>query len=501
MINQQRVIWEEIKNDYHDCWRKVDRRNFVPREKLSNWHLNTPIKIGNEQTTSQPTLITQMIKILLTKYSEINGSARFNKKLRILDIGSGSGVVTALLACIIGNRIKENEVIGIEVFKALVMKSKNNINKIPIHIREKFSKVKIYKYDVYDLFNKPNTFGKFDLIYVGAEAKTVDDINKFKEGIPRLLNDGGIAVAPLNGEIQIGDKNSEWHSTNLRTRFVPLERKKRLKDKKTRKFAKQKGGINKTKSIKEQKRLIKDERKTRYSVDCKDLHPDKVCKEIAVTSRSAKIYRNHLFPDFRTMREIEEWAKDKCIIDVGSGINTSYNKSFISKLANKGVGIDLLGVDLKAPEAQKYFAERRNQQTKKLRFIKGDAEKLKLTDLKMNKKCKKNILLINNFLYLWIDDPMKLKKIFKNLFSWLKSGSEIRIFPVYFGRYDMYNKELKRYLEEKCYVNSYIPKYSFGNSYEWHGDMNKRVSLNENVKFEKKINRKLGAQTVVLTLK
>ena len=74
-------------------------------------------------------MLLTFLKILLTKYSEINGSARFNKKLRILDIGSGSGVVTALLACIIGNRKKGNEVIGIEIFEALVMKSKNNINK------------------------------------------------------------------------------------------------------------------------------------------------------------------------------------------------------------------------------------------------------------------------------------------------------------------------------------------------------------------------------------
>ena len=62
-------------------------------------------------------------------------------------------------------------------------------------------------------------------------------------------------------------------------------------------------------------------------------------------------------------------------------------------------------------------------------------------------------------------------------------------------------KDLKDFLEKHCEIEIYTPEYSFGNLYEWHRKTNKRVSLNENVKFETKINKKLDAKTVVLTIK
>ena len=159
-----------------------------------------------------------------------------------------------------------------------------------------------------------------------------------------------------------------------------------------------------------------------------------MCDIVAITGRSANLYKNHLFPDFNSMSSLKKWSKNKCVIDVGSGINTIYEKSFLAMLSKNKLGKDLLGVDIaKINKTHKRFS----------RFIKGNIKTLKYNRLKLNKKCKKTIVLINNLLYLWIDNPIELKKAYKNLFSWLKSGSQIRVFPVYFGRYDMYNDDLK----------------------------------------------------------
>ena len=47
------------------------------------------------------------------------------------------------------------------------------------------------------------------------------------------------------------------------------------------------------------------------------------------------------------MKLLDGWCRDKCIIDVGSGVNYLKKNSFISKLTKKKIPIDDLGVDIK----------------------------------------------------------------------------------------------------------------------------------------------------------
>ena len=98
-------------------------------------------------------------------------------------------------------------------------------------------------------------------------------------------------------------------------------------------------------------------------------------------------------------------------------------------------------------------------------------------------------ILINNLLYLWIDNPKELKKIYANLFSWLKPGSQIRIFPVYFGRYDMYDKNLKKYIESKCTIEILNPHITAEGMYEWHDKKKKKIYLKKKTvwKMKKKL--------------
>jgi len=451
-------IWERSSNKYYDCWQKVNRNNFIP-EEYHHTASNHPISIGESQTTSQPTLITSMLALLFANISK----PPYNN-IKALDIGSGSGIVSALLACILK---KNNEVTGIDIFDSLIQQSKTNISKISPQILDTFAKIKLKKLDAYKLFEHPDKLGKFDIIYVGAEPKTQEEINKFKNGIPMLLTPKGVAIAPIEGRLQLWS-NKRWTTTSIMTRFVPLQ-----------------GGTNE----KNEKALIKEENETRWSVNCKAT--DKICKNIAITSRTTNLYKNHLFPDFKNQQAIDKWIKNKCIVDIGSGINTISKYSFISRLTRKNLGLDVVGTDIKnMTKKSKQYA----------RFVHGNAKTMKLN---LNPKCKnKKIILINNLLYLWIDNPTELIKFYKNMFSWLEKGSQIRIFPVYFGRYDMYNKKLKHLIETHSNIKIKTPKYTTDNYYQWHITKSKKIHVKKSIhNDEKEINEKLQAKTVILIMK
>ena len=466
----------ETNDIYGKCWEKINRVNFVSNENREKALNNSPVPIGENQTTSQPTLISFMVDKLHTLFKNKNTKT---SSIKILDIGSGSGVVTALMACLIKNK-KNNIVIGIDKYKKLIDDSKKNIKKIDLST---FAKIEFITLDVYELFKNPNIISnrlmkrgdKFDMIYVGAEPKEKKEIDIFKTNIPKFLTTNGIAVAPILGELHMLCKNNCWIPIDLKTRFVPLT-------------AQEGGGL----SIEKQKQLIKDERKSRFSLGCKET--EIVCKNIAITARSARLYKNHLFPDFKNMKSLEGWCRDKCIIDVGSGVNYLNKNSFISKLTKKRIPIDVVGMDIKKPKTlkQKTYA----------RFIRGNAKTMKKRKLKLSDKCNKNIVLINNVLYLWIDKPAELYKFYKNLFTWLTPGSEIRVFPVYFGRYDMYDNKLKKFIDSKCGVKLLDPKITAESLYEWNTKKQRNSYINKSsLEEEKRINKLMKSKTLVLTYK
>ena len=160
----------------NNCWKIIDRKNFVPDPINDNWKINKPILIGENQTTSQPTLISDMLKHMdiheIIKKKKDNP----NYEIRVLDIGSGSGIVSALIACLIG---KGNYVLGIDLYKKLVDDSKKNVNKIEKQYFKNFAKIEFEQMNAYDLFNKKiKENKKYDLIYVGAEPKKEEDIVK-----------------------------------------------------------------------------------------------------------------------------------------------------------------------------------------------------------------------------------------------------------------------------------------------------------------------------------
>jgi protein-L-isoaspartate(D-aspartate) O-methyltransferase len=71
----------------------VDRYNFVPKKYTDEAYDDHPLSIGEGQTISQPTTVVIMLELLDLKRGDT-----------VLEIGGGSGWVTALMAHLVGDR-------------------------------------------------------------------------------------------------------------------------------------------------------------------------------------------------------------------------------------------------------------------------------------------------------------------------------------------------------------------------------------------------------------
>lgn len=97
------------------AFRKIKREDFMLPETLAEAEENHPVPIGFGQTISQPFTVAFMLELLQPKEGD-----------KILDIGSGSGWTTALLAEIVGPKGK---VYAIERIPELKKFGENNVRK------------------------------------------------------------------------------------------------------------------------------------------------------------------------------------------------------------------------------------------------------------------------------------------------------------------------------------------------------------------------------------
>jgi len=95
------------------AFRKVERHKFVPEELRVSSYADYPISIGEGQTISQPYIVA-----LMTECLELSG------KERVLEIGTGSGYQTALLAEL------SKEVFTIERFPDLAAKAQGLLGQL-----------------------------------------------------------------------------------------------------------------------------------------------------------------------------------------------------------------------------------------------------------------------------------------------------------------------------------------------------------------------------------
>ncbi len=97
MDNYQQLI-KSLKQDGYlrtsaviDAFLKIRREDFLPAELKNQAALNRALPIGEGQTNSQPLTVAFMLELLQPRTGQ-----------RILDVGSGSGWTTTLLAEIVG---------------------------------------------------------------------------------------------------------------------------------------------------------------------------------------------------------------------------------------------------------------------------------------------------------------------------------------------------------------------------------------------------------------
>ncbi len=98
-----------------EAFRKIKRADFLPEDMKGMAELNEALPIGYGQTISQPLVVAFILELLQPREND-----------KILDIGSGSGWTSALLAEIVGEKGK---VIAIELIPELMEFGKKNIEK------------------------------------------------------------------------------------------------------------------------------------------------------------------------------------------------------------------------------------------------------------------------------------------------------------------------------------------------------------------------------------
>lgn len=155
-----------------EAFSRVDRKDFVPEEFREYAYGDYPLPIAKDQTISQPTTVAFMLELLQPKQGE-----------KILDIGSGSGWTTALLAFLVG---KEGRVFGVERVPELVAFGNKNIKK--------------YDAPQATISQAEKTLGlakeaPFDKILVSAAAQS------FPEALLSQLKEGGMLVIPVQNAV------------------------------------------------------------------------------------------------------------------------------------------------------------------------------------------------------------------------------------------------------------------------------------------------------------
>ncbi len=174
----------------------VPRAGFLPRGARSRAGHDGPILIGHGQTNSQPRTVADMLRLLDVQPGQ-----------RVLDVGSGSGWTTALLAHLTG---PTGEVVGVELEPALARWGAANLaaTRMPwAEIHETAAGV----------LGAPDR-GPWDRILVSAEAQTLP------QQLVDQLGDPGRLVLPVAGSMTlvVRDHGTLVTSRHGHYRFVPL---------------------------------------------------------------------------------------------------------------------------------------------------------------------------------------------------------------------------------------------------------------------------------------
>jgi protein-L-isoaspartate(D-aspartate) O-methyltransferase len=179
-----------------DAFAAVPRRRFLPRASRWRAAFDGPILIGCGQTNSQPRTVAAMLRLLDVRRGD-----------RVLDVGSGSGWSTALLAHLTG---PTGEVVGVEIEPGLVGFGAHNLARTG----QPWATIEAADPDV---LGRPSG-APYDRILVSAMAQQLPH-----ELVEQLTPEGRLVV-PVRGWMllvqRVGDDVDV--TTHGEYRFVPL---------------------------------------------------------------------------------------------------------------------------------------------------------------------------------------------------------------------------------------------------------------------------------------
>ena|ERR1700722_12007420 len=175
---------------------RIPRHEFTPETFRHQAYADHPVPIGEGQTLSQPFIVALMLQALALKPNE-----------KVLEVGTGSGYVTALLAELTA------QVVSLERHSALADDAREVLDRL------RYSNIKVIAADGHQGFAES---APYDAIIVSAAASTVPPpllVQLAEHG--RMI----IPVGPADSQqlqliqMQNGQPQTTWREM---CRFVPL---------------------------------------------------------------------------------------------------------------------------------------------------------------------------------------------------------------------------------------------------------------------------------------
>lgn len=173
----------------------VPRERFVDEALAHKAYENTALPIGSGQTISQPYMVARMTELL-----------KLQPVSRVLEIGTGSGYQTAILANL------ARHVYSVERIKGLQWRAKRRLKQLDLHnVSTRHG----------DGWQGWGSRGPFDAIIVTAAPPEVP------QALMQQLSDGGVLVLPVGEQMQMLqciNRHGDKFSTEIveAVRFVPL---------------------------------------------------------------------------------------------------------------------------------------------------------------------------------------------------------------------------------------------------------------------------------------
>lgn len=179
-----------------DIVRSTPRHLFLDEAMAHRAYEDVALPIGFQQTLSQPYIVARMTELLLAK----------GPRTRVLEIGTGSGYQTAILAQLV------DEVYSVERIKPLQQKARQRLRQLKLR--------NVHMNHADGGMGWPER-GPFDGILSAAAPE------KIPEELLRQLAPGGRLVIPVGGEtqhLQVIDRTLEGFETHVvePVYFVPL---------------------------------------------------------------------------------------------------------------------------------------------------------------------------------------------------------------------------------------------------------------------------------------